>query len=161
MTNWHAMPADEAGDLAGALHALDWSWALDDAPAVVEKFGWHTISSRPRRIMLDIGFGPDSGTIRAKNGQVTGIELQLTDFADTGENAEVSAAFDSIAAAISAKLGEPTARVAGPPSQYRWAGAEATILLERSAASVWLYLVTNARLAADDRNIALDEQGLL
>ncbi|MFD4358058.1 DUF6301 family protein [Nocardia sp. NPDC058518] len=161
MTNWHAMPADKAADLAGALHTLDWSWALDDAPAVVEKFGWHTISSRPRRIMLDTGFGPDSGTIRAKNGQVTSIDLQLTDFADAGENTEVTAAFDSIATAIFAKLGEPTERVAGPPLQYRWAGDEATVVLERSAASVWLYLVTNARMAADDRNIALDEQGLL
>ncbi|MFD3705018.1 DUF6301 family protein [Nocardia sp. NPDC058658] len=162
MTNWHAMPADKAADLARALYALDWSWVLDDAPAIVEKFGWHTISSRPRRIMLDVGFGPDSGTIRAKNGQVTSIELQLTDFADNpAENAEVTTAFDSITAAITAQLGEPTARVAGPPMQYRWAGAEATIRLERSAASVWLYLVTNARLALDDRSIELDEQGLL
>ncbi|MFF5031923.1 DUF6301 family protein [Nocardia salmonicida] len=161
MTNWHTMPADKAADLAGALHTLDWSWSLDDAPAVVEKFGWHTVSSRPRRITLDTGLGPDSGTIRAKNGQVTGIELQLTDFADASENAQVATAFDSFAAAITAKLGEPIARVAGPPLQYRWAGADATVVLERSAASVWLYLVTNARLAADDRNIALDEQGLL
>ncbi|MDO3647298.1 DUF6301 family protein [Nocardia mangyaensis] len=161
MTNWRAMPADEAADLAGALHTLDWSWTLDDAPAVVEKFGWHASSSRPRRITLDTGLGPDTGTIRAKNGEVTGIELQLTDFADAGANTEVSAAFDRIAAAISGKLGEPSARVAGPPLQYRWAGPAATVLLERSAASVWLYLVTNARLAADDRNIALDEQGLL
>ncbi|MFE3542342.1 DUF6301 family protein [Nocardia sp. NPDC059177] len=161
MANWRALPAGEAAELAGALHTLDWSWQLDDAPAVVEKFGWRTISSRPRRIMLDTGFGPDSGTIRAKNGQVTGIDLQLTEFADAVENTEVTAAFDSIATALTGKLGEPSARVAGPPPQYRWAGAEATIVLERSAASVWLHLVTNARLAADDRNIALDEQGLL
>lgn len=161
MTNWRAMPADQAAELASALHTLDWSWSLDDAPAVVEKFSWHTISTGPRRIILDIGFGPGSGTIRAEDGQVTGIELQVTDFADAGENAEVSAAFDRITAAISARLGEPTARLAGPPPQYRWAGSEATIRLERSAASVWLYLVTNARLSADDRNIALDEQGLL
>ncbi|MEV4207110.1 DUF6301 family protein [Nocardia salmonicida] len=118
-------------------------------------------SQRRRRVTLDIWFGPDSGTIRAKNGQVTSIELQLTDFADTAGNAEVATAFDSFGAAISARLGKPTARVAGPPLQYRWGGAEATVVLERSAASVWLYLVTNARLAADDRNIALDEQGLL
>ncbi|WP_280221589.1 DUF6301 family protein [Nocardia neocaledoniensis] len=161
MTNWRAMPADEAAELAGALHTLDWSWALDDAPAIAERFGWQTISSRPRWIMLDIGFGEGSGTIRAKNGQVTGIELQLTDFADPDQNAEVSASFDGIAAAITAKLGEPTARVAGPPAQLRWAGPEATLLLERSEASVWLYLVTNTRLADDDRNIELEEQGLL
>ncbi|MEU4812094.1 DUF6301 family protein [Nocardia fluminea] len=161
MTNWRAMPDDEAADLAAALHSLDWSWEIDDAPAVIERFGWRTVSSRPRWIMLDVGFGEGSGTVRAKKGLVTGIELQLTDFADADGNAQVSAAFDSIAAAIIAKLGEPTTRVAGPPPQLRWAGAEATLLLERAAASVWLYLITNARLAADDRNIELDEQGLL
>ncbi|TCJ94341.1 DUF6301 family protein [Nocardia alba] len=161
MTNWHAMSAEQAAALASGLHTLDWSWSVDDAPAVVEKFGWRTVSSRPRRITIDIGLGPDSGSIRAKNGQVTSIELQLTDFADADENAQVATAFDSFTAAITAELGEPTVRVAGPPPQNRWAGAEATLVLERSAASVWLYLVTNARLAADDRNIALDEQGLL
>lgn len=161
MTKWRAMPADEAAELAGGLHSLDWSWALDDAPTIVERFGWRAISSRPRWIMLDIGFGEGSGTIRAKNGQVTGIELQLTDFADADQNAEVSASFEGIAAAITAKLGEPTARVAGPPPQLRWAGPKATLVVERSAASVWLYLITNARLAADDRNIELEEQGLL
>ncbi len=161
MTNWQAMPADEAAELASALHGLDWSWALDDASALVEKFGWHTISSRPRGMMLDIGFGLDSGSINAKNGQVTGIELQLTDYAEAGENAQVTAAFDDIAAAITTKLGEPTARLTGPPPQYRWAGGKATIVLIRSAASVWLNLTTNSRLAADDRNIELEDQGLL
>ncbi|MGW6698904.1 DUF6301 family protein [Nocardia sp. NPDC055049] len=161
MSKWRSIPNVEAADLADKLQALDWSWNTDAAPAVVERFGWHTVSSRPRRITLETGFGPDGGTIRAKNGQVTGIELRLTDFADAGENVEVAMAFDNIAAAISAKLGEPTGRVAGPLLQYRWAGAEATVVLQPSADSVWLHLVTNARLAADDRNIALDEQGLL
>lgn len=111
--------------------------------------------------MLDVGFGEGSGTIHAKNGQVTGIELQLTDFADADQKAEVSAAFEGFAATITAELGEPTARVAGPPPQFRWPGPNATLLLERSAASVWLHLITNARLAADDRNSELEEQGLL
>lgn len=43
--------------------------ALDDAPAVVDKFGWHTVSSRPRRITLDTLLDPDSGTIRAKSAK--------------------------------------------------------------------------------------------
>ncbi|MEU3010771.1 DUF6301 family protein [Nocardia asteroides] len=161
MTNWRAMPAEEAGDLAKALHSLDWSWALDDVSAVAEKFGWHIISSRPRRIRVDTEFSRDSGTFRAKDSQVTRIDLQLTDYAAPDQNAEVSASFDGISAAITAELGEPTARVAGPPPQLRWAGTEATLVLERSAASVWLYLITNARLTADDRNIELDELGLL
>lgn len=161
MTNWRAMPADDAADLAGALHTLDWSWALDDAQAIVEKFDWHINSSRPRRIRVDTTFSPDSGVFRAKDGQVTGIELRLTDYAQAGENTQVAAAFDNIAAAITAKLGEPTARVAGPPLQLRWAGPQATLLLVRFDASVWLNLTTNTRLAADDRNIELEEQGLL
>lgn len=96
-----------------------------------------------------------------RTSQVTSIELQLTDFADVTEKIEVATAFDRFGAAVFARLGKPTARVAGPPLQYRWAGPEDTVVLERSAASVWLYLITNARLAADDRNIELDEQGLL
>ncbi|MFD6101494.1 hypothetical protein ACFWFQ_02400 [Nocardia salmonicida] len=43
--------------------------ALDDAPAVVDKFGWHTVSSRPRRITLDTLLEPHSGTIRAKSAK--------------------------------------------------------------------------------------------
>ncbi|MFC9873744.1 DUF6301 family protein [Nocardia salmonicida] len=155
------LPIGKASDLAGELHALDWSWSMNDAAAIAEQCGWTVLSHRQRRVMLDTGLGPDSGTIRAKNGQLTSIELQLTDFADAGEDAQVAMAFDSSTVAITAKLGEPTARVAGPPLQYRWAGAEATVVLERSTASVWLYLATNARLAADDCNITLDEQGLL
>ncbi|MEV6062069.1 DUF6301 family protein [Nocardia asteroides] len=161
MTNWRAMPAEEAADLAKALHSLDWSWALDDAPAVADKFGWHISSSRPRRIRVDTAFGPDSGAFRAKDSQVTRIDLQLTDFAGPDQLAEVPACFDGISAAITVELGEPTARVAGPPPQLRWAGPKATLVIERSAASVWLYLIINARLADDDRNIELDELGLL
>ncbi|MEV6223801.1 DUF6301 family protein [Nocardia fluminea] len=158
MSTWRALPIGQAADLAGELHTLDWSWSMHDAHTIAEQFGWTEISQRPRRVTLDIGFGPDSGTIRAKNGQVTSIELQLTDFTDAPEKIEVATAFDNFGAAVSARLGKPTVRVAGPFLQYRWAGAEATVVLERSAASVWLYLITNARLAADDRNIELDEQ---
>ncbi|MGW5441170.1 DUF6301 family protein [Nocardia asteroides] len=161
MTDWRALPAEETADLAKALHSLDWSWALDDVSAVAEKFGWHIISSRPRRIRVDTAIGPDSGTFRAKDGQVTRIDLQLTDFATPDQNAEVSASFDGMSAAITAELGEPSAHVAGPPPQLRWAGPEATLVIERSAASVWMYLITNARRADDDRNIELDELGLL
>ncbi|MFD3744512.1 DUF6301 family protein [Nocardia sp. NPDC058633] len=161
MSDWRTMPTDQAAELAGKLYALDWSWNMDDAPAIVEQFGWHTVSSRPRRIMLDIGFGPDSGTIQAKNGEVTRIELQLTDYAEAGEKPEVKTAFTDIAQAIGTKLGAPTARVKAPTPQYRWAGADTTVVLVLSAASIWLHLVTNARLAADDRNLELDNQGLL
>ncbi|UGT53468.1 DUF6301 family protein [Nocardia asteroides] len=159
MTNWRTMPTDQAANLATRLHGLDWSWTLDDAPTIIEQFGWRTVSSRPRRIMLDIGFGPGSGTIQAKNGEVTRIELQLTDYAD--EKPEMKATFTGLAQAIGEKLGEPTARVNAPTLQYRWAGTDSTVVLILSAASIWLHLDTNARLAADDRNLELDNQGLL
>ncbi|MFE9787962.1 DUF6301 family protein [Nocardia salmonicida] len=158
MTTWRAMPSADAADLAGRLRTLDWSWTMDDAPAFVEQFGWATISQRPRRIMLDTGFGPDSGTIQAKNGEVTRIELQLTDYA---EKPELRTAFTDFAQAITTELGEPTARVKAPTPQYRWAGPDTTVVLILSAASIWLHLVTNTRLAADDRNLQLDNQGLL
>ncbi|MEV0333094.1 DUF6301 family protein [Nocardia sp. NPDC050717] len=161
MSNWRTMPADQAADLATRLHGLDWSWTLDDAPTIVEQFGWRTVSSRPRRIMLDIGFGPGSGTIQAKNGEVTRIELQLTDYAEADEKSEVEATFTGLAQAIGENLGEPTARVNAPTPQYRWAGRDSTVVLILSAASIWLHLDTNARLAADDRNLELDNQGLL
>ncbi|MBC7300394.1 MAG: hypothetical protein H5T78_05520 [Nocardia sp.] len=161
MSNWRTMPTDQAAELADKLRALDWSWAMDDAPAIVEQFGWHTVSIRPRRILLDIGFGPGSGTVQAKNGEVTRIELQLTDYAEPAEKPEVKTAFNNYAQAIGGNLGEPTARVKAPTPQVRWAGSEATVVLILSAASIWLHLVTNARLAADDRNLELDYQGLL
>ncbi|MFD6397893.1 DUF6301 family protein [Nocardia sp. NPDC060249] len=161
MTAWRTMPSADAADLADRLADLDWSWNIDDAPAIVEEFGWHTISSRPRRIMLDTGFGPDSGTIQAKNGEVTRIELQLTDYAEPSEKPAVKTAFTDYAQAISERLGEPTAQVTASTPQIRWAGAETTVVLILSTASIWLNLVTNTRLAADDRNLQLDNQGLL
>ncbi|MFE5479016.1 DUF6301 family protein [Nocardia sp. NPDC056541] len=161
MTTWRTMPSADAADLSGRLAALDWSWNIDDAPAIVEQFGWQTISSRPRRIMLDTGFGPDSGTIQAKSGDVTRIELQLTDYAEASEKLAVKTAFADYAQAISERLGEPTAQVTAPTPQIRWAGAETTVVLILSATSIWLNLVTNTRLAADDRNLQLDNQGLL
>ncbi|MEU4706116.1 DUF6301 family protein [Nocardia salmonicida] len=161
MSNWRAMPTDQAAELAGELHALDWSWSMDDAPAIAEQFGWNTLSSRPRRIMLDTGFGPDSGTIQAKNGDVTRIELQLTDYAESTEKPELKTAFTHFAQAITTELGEATGRVKAPTPQYRWAGPDTTVVLILSAASIWLHLVTNTRLAADDRNLELDNQGLL
>lgn len=161
MTTWRTMPADDAADLAGRLRTLDWSWSMDDAPAIVEQFGWATISQRPRRIMLDTGFGPDSGTIQAKNGEVTRIELQLTDYAESTEKPELKTAFTHFAQAITTELGEATGRVKAPTPQYRWAGPDTTVVLILSAASIWLHLVTNTRLAADDRNLELDNQGLL
>ncbi|MFC4377438.1 DUF6301 family protein [Nocardia halotolerans] len=161
MSTWPTMPTEQAADLAGELRALDWSWTMDDAPAVVERFGWHAVSSRPRRIMLDIGFGPGSGTIQASDGEVNRIEIQLTAYAETAGTPELKSAFTDFAQAIRTKLGEPTAYVEAPSPQYRWAGAQATLVLVLSATSIWLHLVTNARLADDDRNLELDEQGLL
>ncbi|MEU5408158.1 DUF6301 family protein [Nocardia asteroides] len=161
MRTFRSIPIDQAADLADKLSTLDWSWTLADAPAIAEQFGWTVITQRARWIMLDTGYGPGSGTFRAKNSQVTEIELQLTDFDTPDQNAQFSATFDSITAAITEKLGTPTMDDAVPPPQYRWAGPKATIVLKHSAASVWLYLITNARLADDDRNIELDELGLL
>ncbi|WP_280221592.1 DUF6301 family protein [Nocardia neocaledoniensis] len=161
MSTWRAMPTDRAADLATRLYGLDWSWTSGDAPTIVEQFGWRTVSGRPRRIMLDIGFGPGSGTIQVKSGEVNRIELQLSGYAEAEEKPEVKAAFTGLAQAIGEKLGEPTARVKEPTPQYRWAGPNTTVVLILSAASIWLQLVTNARLAADDRNLELDNQGLL
>ncbi|MEV0131064.1 hypothetical protein AB0H83_21695 [Dactylosporangium sp. NPDC050688] len=41
------------------------------------------------------------------------------------------------------------------------AWTETTLLLQLLPTSVWLSVVTNARLAADDRNVELHAQGLL
>src|SRR3546814_6297383 len=71
MSAWRALPIGQAAELAGERHALDWSWSMHDAHTIAEQFGWTEISQRPRRVTLDIGLGPESGTIRAKNGQVT------------------------------------------------------------------------------------------
>ncbi|MFI5502086.1 DUF6301 family protein [Nocardia asteroides] len=161
MPTLRTIPIDQAADLADKLSTLDWSWTSADAPSIAEQFGWTVIAQRPRWIMLDTGYGPGSGTFRAKNGQVTEIELQLTDFADPAQNTEVAATFDSITATIAGQLGTPSRYDAVPPPQCRWVGPHATLVLKRSASSVWLHLITNARLADDDRNIELDELGLL
>jgi hypothetical protein len=78
--------------------------------------------------------------------QVTGIELRLTDFADEVENAKLATAFAGVA---TSPVRPYSSACPGPRPQ---SGSNTCRL------GVAVYLVTNARLAFDDRNIALDEQ---
>ncbi|WP_054815800.1 DUF6301 family protein [Nocardia arizonensis] len=155
-----------AADLTGLvirLRALDASWHLTDAPVVAEAMGWRTLVSRDRWVLLDTGFGPGSGKFHAEDGRVVRIEVRLSDFAaDTPEgHAWVAGIFDEAVATVAAAIGAPDDSRPDDGARVRWAGPEVTLMLQRTPVSVLLWWITNARLAADDRNIELEDQGLL
>ncbi|MET7768685.1 DUF6301 family protein [Nocardia sp. NPDC005366] len=159
----HVLPAADLVDLAVRLRALEPVLRLADAPAVAQTFGWRTLASKPRWVLLDAGFGPGSGKFHAEDGTVVRIEVRLTDFAadDPEGHAWVAAAFDDTVEVLTGAIGTPDPSTPGVSEQARWIGPETTLVLRRSPVSVLLSWVTNTRLAADDRNIELEDQGSL
>ncbi|WP_280234054.1 DUF6301 family protein [Nocardia cyriacigeorgica] len=161
MTEWRALSEGEVTDLATRLRSLEWSWQVADGPELAERFGWRVLLSEPEWVLLDTGLGTGSGEIRGEEEKAVAIEVRVTEFADATERARTRDAFALMADALTDALGAPSARIPGEFPQIRWAGAESTLVLQDMAVSVVLTLVTNARLAADDRNAELEEQGLL
>lgn len=163
MTRWRVMPGTEIAELGTRLQSLNWSWLVADGPRLATEFGWRVVHSDANWVMLDTGFGLGSGEIRGRNGKAEVIEVRVTDFAEesaTGRE-RIRDAFAALGESLTEALGEPTARIPGEFPQLRWAGEDHTLVLNELAVSVVLKLVDNARLARDDRNVELDEQGLL
>ncbi|MBF6425727.1 hypothetical protein IU440_13625 [Nocardia cyriacigeorgica] len=160
---WRAMPGTDIAELGARLRSLTWSWQVTDGPQLATDFGWRVLHSDANWVMLDTGFGLGSGEIRGKEGKAEVIEVRVTDFAEESDagRERVRDAFAALGEALTEALGAPTARIPGEFPQLRWAGPDHTLVLHELAVSVLLKLVDNARLARDDRNIELEEQGLL
>jgi hypothetical protein len=90
---------------------------------------------------------------------VEGVRLRLTDYA--GQWDQSQDAFARMAAALRTSLGEPTDRKPGTDAEIHWAGADTTLVLDRTGGSVYLELVTNKRLSLDEELRQMDEEGLL
>lgn len=163
MTQWHAMSDAEIAELGTRLRSLDWSWQVADGPQLATEFGWRVLHSDANWVMLDSGFGLGSGEIRGKEGKAEVIEARVTDFAEESAagRERIRDAFAAMGEALAQTLGAPTARIPGEFPQLRWAGTNHTLVLHELAVSVVLKLVDNTRLARDDRNVELEEQGLL
>lgn len=153
----------EVVDLVRRLRALDWSWRLADASVAAAAMGWTIDLIRPGWVMLDTGFGTDSGSIRGADGRADEIEARVTDFASDDETgqAEIRAVFVKLADALIAEFGLPTARIPGETAQVRWGGPATTVVLRDLGVAVAVSLVTNDRLGRDDRSAELAEQGVL
>ncbi|MGW6423884.1 DUF6301 family protein [Nocardia sp. NPDC055053] len=160
MTEWRIPSATELTDLATGLRDLDWSWNLADAAELAARFGWRVVVSRPNWVMLDTGLGVGSGKVHGEDGKAVRVETRLTDFVEenTAGTERIRTAFAELAGVLTDVLGAPTARIPGEWPQIRWAGPAATVVLAQSPVSVVLYLVTNARLAMDDRSIEVEKQ---
>ncbi|MFQ6329641.1 DUF6301 family protein [Nocardia sp. CWNU-33] len=163
MTGWRALTDDEIVELTTGLRSLDWSWQLQDVPAIAARFGWQVLVTRPDWVMLDCGFGLSSGAVEGRDGVVESIKLMVTDSAseDAAGRALVRDAFVSMADTITGAFGEPTARIPGDVAQIRWAFPETTLRLKNLAHTVQLTYQTNASLAALDRSIEFERQGLV
>jgi hypothetical protein len=159
VTEWRAPSATELADLATRLRDLDWSWELSDVPELVAEFGWRVVVTRPNWVMLDTGLGIGSGKVHGEDGKAVRIETRLTDFVeeDAAGTARLRAVFDEMTGVLTEVLGEPAALIPGRWPQIRWAGQAQTVVLAQSPVSVVLYLVTDARLARDDRNIEVEK----
>ncbi|MEV4125014.1 DUF6301 family protein [Nocardia sp. NPDC049707] len=165
MTGWRALTDGEIVELATGLRSLDWSWQLQEVPAIAAKFDWKVLMTRADWVMLDCGFGLSSGAVTGRDGVAESIKLKVTDSAseDATGRAMVRDAFVRMTEAITGALGEPTARIPGETAEIRWAFPEATLLLKNLslAHTVQLMYQTNASLAAFDRSIEFEQQGLM
>ncbi|MGY4103829.1 DUF6301 family protein [Nocardia sp. R16R-3T] len=159
------MTDDEIIELATGLRSSDWSWQLQDMPAIAARFDWKVLMTRKDWVMLDCGFGLSSGAVTGRDGVAESIELMVTGSAreDATGRAMVRDAFVRMAEAITGALGEPTARIPGETAEIRWASPETTLLLKNLslAHTVQLTYQTNASLAAFDRSIEFERQGLI
>jgi hypothetical protein len=162
MTEWRTLNDSEIVELATRLRDVDWTWQLEDVPALAAEFGWKVLSTQQNWVMLDDGFGLASGEVRGRDGRAESIELQVSDYSgdDGAGRAQWRDAFVRMTGVLSNALGEPTRRQPGRSPEIRWAGPDTTLQLIQLA-SIQLHLVTNKYLAAHDEAVALDEQGLL
>ncbi|WP_433759746.1 DUF6301 family protein [Nocardia sp. CA-135398] len=162
---WRALTDDEIAELVTGLRTLDWSWQLQEVPAIATKFDWKVLMTRADWVMLDCGFGLSSGAVTGRDGVAESIELMVTDSAseDATGRALVRDAFVRMSGAITGALGEPSARMPGEAAEIRWAFPETTLRLKNLslAHTVQLTYQTNASLAALDRSIEFERQGLL
>ncbi|WP_433523849.1 DUF6301 family protein [Nocardia pseudovaccinii] len=165
MTGWRALTDDEIVELATGLRSLDWSWQLQDVPGLAARFDWQMLVARKDWVMLDCGFGLSSGAVTGLDGVAESIKLKVTDSAseDASGRAMVRDAFARMTDAITGALGEPTARIPGETAEIRWAFPETTLRLKNLslAHTVQLMYQTNASLAAFDRSIEFEQQGLI
>lgn len=161
MTEWRTPSAGDLTYLVTRLRDLDWSWNLADVPELAAGFGWRVVLARPNWVLLDTGLGAGSGKVHGASGKAVRIDTRLTDFVeeDAAGAERIRTAFAELAAVLTATLGEPTGRIPGRWPQIRWAGTGTTLVLAQSPVSVVLSLVTDARLAADDRNVEVERQG--
>lgn len=78
MTGWRALTDDEIVELATGLRSLDWSWQLQDVPAIAARIDWKVLMTRKDWVMLDCGFGLSSGSVNGRDGVAESIELMVT-----------------------------------------------------------------------------------
>jgi hypothetical protein len=163
MTEWRALTDDEIVELANQLRSLKWPVRLDDVPQLAANFGWEIVTTRPKWVMLDTGFGMSSGKIAVDDGLTTELKVRVTDFVaeDAMGRARVLDTFVRVTTALTDGLGAPTARIPGASAEIRWAGAEATLVLSDLEVSVELALIGNASLAVHDEAVELEEKGLI
>ncbi|MFF0494599.1 DUF6301 family protein [Nocardia sp. NPDC004068] len=159
MAEWRRLGNREIVELATRLRAFDWSWKLADVPALARAFGWQVRTTRPDWVLLDTGFGVGSGRVHGRSGNVQGIEVQVTDYAQRQE--QVRDAFADMTGALSVALGNPTARMPGESAEVRWADGEDTVQLMVVANTLQMHLARNSYLAARDRAIELEKEGLM
>ena len=162
MMVWRALTDEEIVELATGLPSLDWSWQLQEVPAIAARFDWKVLMTRKDWVMLDCGFGLSSGAVTGRDGVAESIELMVTGSAseDATGRAMVRDAFVRMSDAITGALGEPTARMPGEAAEIRWAFPETTLRLKNLslAHTVQLTYQTNASLAALDRSIEFEQQ---
>ncbi|WP_405167254.1 DUF6301 family protein [Nocardia sp. NBC_01499] len=161
MTEWRALTDDEIVDLATRLRSVQWSWLLEDAPALAEAFGWTVVMAEPEWVMLDTGFGMGSGRIAGSDAQAEYIRARVAGPAsdDAAGHALSRDTFATMSTALTGALGDPTERKPGKSAEIRWADEETTLVLKDVEVGVQLSLLANTKLAMRDRAIALEDQG--
>ncbi|QBS39875.1 DUF6301 family protein [Nocardia sp. CS682] len=150
---WRELGDAELVDVADKLRSLVWSWRMDNLMRLLVVFGWQDpIFKSPDWVRFDSGLGPGTCDVMGRDGEAERIEVAVTTLAadDAAGRAGVHDAFARMTTALTATLGEPSARIADVIPEIRWSGEETTLLLTDLLLMVRLRLVTNTWLAEYD-----------
>ncbi|MFF2087776.1 DUF6301 family protein [Nocardia sp. NPDC058176] len=160
MDRRRALTDDGITVIATRLRALDGARPVDTLSELATEFGWRVISTYAEGALLDIGLGPASGRLFARDGLIVDITLWITKGVprDSEGRSWTRDMFARTTAALSAIFGDPTERNPGQVASIRWAGPANTLVLRDVNGSLQLSLLDNTWLAEQDQATALDAQ---
>ncbi|WP_157106204.1 DUF6301 family protein [Nocardia sienata] len=131
--------------MARGLRGMHWLWLMDDLLGLGEVADdWIILESERDRITFDTQAVSGHGYIQGRGGFAETIDCPVATLADdVMGRAQLSAAFDRMATALSDVFGPPTSEIPGTRPEKQWAGEKDTLKLLHRSPSIRLVLQLN------------------